>query len=413
MAEPQKKLGEKPLAGPLSGRRVLFLAENLPCPFHTRVWQEARTIHDAGATVSIICPSAPGYQARYEVVDGIHIHRHPLPFEARRAAGFLVEYSVAMFWQFVLTWRVFLGRGFDVIHAANPPDLLFLVGGFFKLLFGRKFIYDQHDINPELYEAKFGRRDFFYRLLRHCERWSFRLADISIATNESYYRIALERGGRATNKVFVVRSGPDLDRMRPRPPDTDWKQGRRFGIGYVGVMGHQEGLHHLLATVDYLVHEQGREDIQFICIGDGPERTHLIALARDLGIEDHVSFPGRLSDDKMAATLCGADICVNPDDANEMNDKSTMLKIMEYMALGKAVVQFDLTEGRVSAQDAALYARPNDAVDLGSKIVTLLADPEACQRMGALGRARVENQLAWRYEAPKLLAAYAALWPQT
>ncbi len=413
MAERQEELGAKALARPLSGRRILFLAENLPCPFHTRVWQEARTVHEAGAVVSIICPTALGYQARYEEIDGIHIHRHPLPLEARRAGGFLIEYSVAMFWQFALAWRVFLGRGFDVIHAANPPDLLFLVGGFFKLLFGRKFIYDQHDINPELYEAKFGRRDFFYRLLLRCERWSFRLADISIATNESYYQIALKRGGRAADKVFVVRNGPDLGRMQPRPPDTEWKRGRRFGVGYVGVMGHQEGLHHLLATVDYLVHGQGRQDIQFLCIGDGPERTHLMAMARDLAIDDYVSFPGRLPDDEMVAALCGADICVNPDDANEMNDKSTMLKIPEYMALGKAVVQFDLTEGRVSAQDAALYARPNDAEDLGSKIVELLADPEARQRMGALGRARVEEQLAWRHEAPKLLAAYAALWPQS
>ena len=360
--------------------------------------------------VSIICPTAPGYERRYEVIDGIHIHRHPLPLEARRAGGFLLEYGAAMFWQFTLAWRVFLGRGFDVIHAANPPDLLFLVGGFFKLLFGRKFIYDQHDINPELYEAKFSRRDFFYRLLLRCERWSFRVSDIAIATNESYRRIALSRGGMTPDKVFVVRSGPDLARMRPVPGNPEWKRNRPFGVGYVGVMGHQEGLHHLLTAIRHLVHGQRRQDIQFLCIGDGPERPHLIALARDLGIADYVSFPGRLPDAEMVAALCAADICVNPDDANEMNDKSTMLKIMEYMALGKPIVQFDLTEGRVSAKDAALYARPNDPLDLGEKIAALLDDPDARRRMGALGRARVENELAWRYEAPKLLAAYAALW---
>ncbi|MBT7757764.1 MAG: glycosyltransferase family 4 protein [Rhodospirillaceae bacterium] len=408
MVERQTAIDDKSLAG----RRVLFLAENLPCPFHTRVWQEARTIHDAGATVSIICPTGPGFEARYEVVDGIHIHRHPLPLEARRAAGFLVEYSAAMFWQFTLTWRVFLGRGFDVIHAANPPDLLFLVGGFFKLLFGRKFIYDQHDINPELYEAKFGRRDFFYHLLLRCEKLSFRLADISIATNESYRQIAQTRGGRSPDGVFVVRNAPDLERMRPRPVNGDWKKGRPYGVGYVGVMGRQEGLHHLLAAVDHLVHEQGRGDIQFICIGDGPERSHLMRQAEDLGIADYVTFPGRLNDDDMVAALCAADLCVNPDDFNEMNDKSTMLKIVEYMALGKPIVQFDLTEGRVSARDAALYARPNDAVDLAEKITDLLADAEARQRMGSRGRERVEAELAWKYETPKLLAAYAALWPK-
>jgi glycosyltransferase involved in cell wall biosynthesis len=408
MAEQQKNLAPSPLAG----RRVLFLAENLPCPFHTRVWQEARTIHDAGAIVSIICPTAPMYEARYEEIDGIHIHRHPLPLEARRAGGFLLEYSFAMFWQFTLAWRVFFGRGFDVIHAANPPDLLFLIGAVFKILCGRKFIYDQHDINPELYEAKFGRRDFFHALLLRCERWSFALADAAIVPNESYRQIALGRGGKRPDGVFVVRNGPDLERMRPRTPDTDWKQGRRFGVGYVGVMGRQEGLHHLLAAVDHLVHTQSRRDIQFLCIGDGPERAHLIALAQALGISDYVSFPGRLSDGDMVAALCAADLCVNPDDANDMNDKSSMLKIVEYMALGKPVVQFDLTEGRVSAQDAALYARPNDVVDLAAKISVLLADPEARRRMGTLGRARVETELAWKYQAPNLLAAYATLWPK-
>ncbi|MDA1101092.1 MAG: glycosyltransferase family 4 protein [Proteobacteria bacterium] len=408
MVERKKTIG----GGPLAGRRVLFLAENLPCPFHTRVWQEARTIHDAGATVSIVCPTAQGYERRYEVIDGIHIHRHPLPLEARRARGFMLEYSAAMIWQFALAWRIFLGRGFDVIHAANPPDLLFLIGGFFKLLFRRRFIYDQHDINPELYLAKFARRDIFYRLLLHCERWSFRLADIAIVTNDSYRKIALGRGGMAPDKVFVVRSGPDLRRMQPRPGDAQWKRGRRFGVGYVGVMGRQEGLHYLLAAVDHLVHGQGRQDIQFLCIGDGPERPHLMDLARQLGIADYVSFPGRLPDGEMVAALCAADLCVNSDDANDLNDKSTMLKIMEYMALGKPIVQFDLTEGRVSAQDAASYAKPNDPVDLGAKITALLGDPDARHRMGALGRARVEKELAWHFEAPKLLAAYAALWQE-
>ncbi|MBT7756385.1 MAG: glycosyltransferase family 4 protein [Rhodospirillaceae bacterium] len=409
MAERQT---EAIVEAPLAGRRVLFLAENLPCPFHTRVWQEARTIHAAGAEVSIICPTAPGYERRYEVIDGIHIHRHPLPIEARRARGFLLEYSAAMIWQFALAWRVFLGRGFDVIHAANPPDLLFLIGGFFKLLFGRKFIYDQHDINPELYLAKFARRDVFYRLLLRCERWSYRLADVAVVPNESYREIALSRGGLAPEKVFVVRNAPDLDRMQPRPGEANWKKDRRFGVGYVGVMGRQEGLHHLLAAIDHLVHGQGRQDIQFLCVGDGPERRHLMELARELDITEYVSFPGRLPDDEMVAALCAADLCVNSDDANELNDKSTMLKIVEYMALGKPIVQFDLSEGRISAQDAALYAKPNDPVDLGAKIIALLEDPDARQRMGALGRTRVEEELAWHYQAPKLLAAYAALWPE-
>jgi glycosyltransferase involved in cell wall biosynthesis len=198
-------------------RRVLIIVENLPVPFDRRVWQEANTLREAGYEVSIICPIGKGHETRHEVINGISIYRHPLPVEASGAAGYALEYSMALFWEFVLAWRVLLTRGFDVIHACNPPDTIFLIGRFFKL-FGKKFIFDHHDINPELYEAKFGRRDFFYRLLCRLERWTFQAADVSIATNESYRRIAIERGGMDPERVFVVRSGPDLRRLKIVPP---------------------------------------------------------------------------------------------------------------------------------------------------------------------------------------------------
>jgi len=391
-------------------RRVLILVENLPSPFDRRVWQEANALRDAGYTVTIICPTGRGYEAPYEEIDGIAIHRYRLPVEASGAKGYAIEYSVALAKTFALCWKVLFTRGFDIVHACNPPDLFFLIGAFFKL-FGKRFVFDHHDINPELYEAKFGRRDGFYRLLLALERWTFRFADISIATNESYRRIAVERGAMDPGRVHVVRSGPSLERMKVLPPDERLKQGRRYLVGYVGVMGAQEGIDLLLRAVHSIVHWHKRTDVHFGLVGGGTSLEELKRLATELDVEDYVTFTGRVPDAEMLAMLNTADVCVNPDVANEMNDKSTMNKVMEYMALGKPIVQFDLTEGRFSAQQASLYARRNDPDDLAVKIVSLLDDPERRARMGATGRARVENELEWRYEAPKLLAAYAALEP--
>lgn len=386
--------------------------ENLPSPFDRRVWQEATTLSANGFTVTIICPTGKGYQKRDEVIDGIRILRYRLPTEAHHASGYLLEYTAALFWMSVLTWRVFLTRGFDIIHACNPPDLLFLIGGFFKIVFGKQFVFDHHDINPELYEAKFGRRDFLYRMMVRLERWSFRTADIVIATNDSYRRIAIERGGMSPNKVHVVRSGPQLDRLRILPPVDHLRQGRTYLVGYVGVMGEQEGIHLLLETVRCIVRDRGRSDVHFGLVGGGTALPAMKQLAIALGIDDHVTFTGRVPDQAMLEMLNTADVCVNPDVANPMNDQSTMNKIMEYMALGKPIVQFDLHEGRVSAQDASLYAKRNDPVDMACKIIELLDDPDRRVRMGAIGRARIENVLEWKYEAPKLLRAYAELLAQ-
>src|SRR6266851_912153 len=205
-------------------RRVLILVENLPSPFDRRVWQEACSLRDAGYLVSIICPTGRGYERKFEAIDGIHIYRYKLPVEASGAAGYALEYAIA------LSWTVVLTRGFDVVHACNPPDLFFLIGGFFKL-FGKKFVFDHHDLNPELYEAKFGRRDFFHRLMLELEYWTFRSADVSIATNESYRRIAIGRGQMPPERVFVVRSGPSLARLRILPSDERLKRGRRHLVG--------------------------------------------------------------------------------------------------------------------------------------------------------------------------------------
>ncbi len=393
-----------------AGKRILIVIENLPAPFDRRVWQEATTLCQAGYQVSIVCPRMRGYESDHEVLEGIHIYRHPMPHEASGALGYLVEYPAALFWEFVYAWRVFLTRGFDAIHACNPPDTIFLVGLFFKLLFRRRFVFDHHDINPELFEAKYGRRGVLHALVCALERWTFRVADVSIATNESYRDIAIERGGMRKDRVFVVRSGPDLERMRIHPPVDGYRMGRRYLVGYVGTMGKQEGLNYLLEAVRHIVLDLKRTDIHFGLVGGGGELEALKGLSRELGVRDYVTFTGRVPDQEMLRVLNTADVCVNPDEWNAMNDKSTMNKIMEYMSLAKPIVQFDLKEGRVSAQDASLYAAPNDARDLARKIVELIDDPARRDRMGRLGRQRVESELAWPYEAPKLLQAYETLF---
>jgi glycosyltransferase involved in cell wall biosynthesis len=301
--------------------------------------------------------------------------------------------------------RVALTRGFDVIHGCNPPDTIFVIALFFRI-FGKRFIFDHHDINPELYEAKFARRDVWYRLLRRLERWTFAAADVSIATNESYRRIAIERGRMPPSRVFVVRSGADLARVRSVPPRPELRRGKRYLVGYVGVIGKQEGLDLLLQAVAHL--RGRRDDVHFVIVGDGTELAALRQLSRELAVDDCVEFTGRVPDDVLWEIMSTADLCVNPDRANEMNDKSTMNKILEYMALGKPIVQFDLTEGRFSAGGASLYARPNDTEDFAARICELLDDRERRETMGAIGRSRVEAGLAWHHQIPQLLQAYDA-----
>lgn len=390
---------------PLAGKRVLIIVENLPVPFDRRVWQEARALRAAGATVSVICPTGKNYEALEETIEGIHVYRHALPSEAANAKGYLVEYAAALWHESRLAWKIFFRHGFDVIHGCNPPDLIFLVALQFRL-FGKKFIFDHHDLNPELYEAKFNRRGPFWRLVRWAERLTFFFASCSIATNDSYRQIAIERGGMDPNKVFVVRSGPDLTRLKPEPPNAALRKGRTYLVGYVGVMGAQEGIDLLLEAVAYLVFELKREDVQFCLVGGGTSLEECRALSKRLGLEAYVDFPGRVSDRDLFEVLATADVCVNPDRVNPMNDKSTMNKILEFMALGKPIVQFDVTEGRVSAGEASLYAKKNDPVDMAHCIARLLDAPDERSRMGAIGKERLVQSLAWQHQVPQLIAAY-------
>ncbi len=395
-------------------RRVLIIVENLPVPFDRRVWAEATTLVEAGFEVSVISPMLKGYAAEYEEVDGVHIYRHPLSEAGNSRFGYLQEYAGALFHQLRLAFRVRRERGFDVIHACNPPDLIFIVAALFKLLFGVRFIFDHHDLCPELFEAKFGRRGIAHRLLLLLERATFALADVSIATNESYREIAIARGGIRPDRVFVVRSGPRLDRMLVRAAEPALKCGRKFLVGYVGVIGKQEGLDLLVGAVAHLVRQLRRTDTQFAIIGDGPELAAVKDLAGKKGVADYFTFYGRVPDDLFLGVLNTADVCVNADRCCAMNDKSTMNKVLEYMALGKPIVQFEVTEGRRSAGGASLYARMDNVADFAMKIDALLGDPDLRREMGVIGRERIIRQFSWAHSTPVLLRAYAkALEPRS
>jgi glycosyltransferase involved in cell wall biosynthesis len=352
----------------------------------------------------VICPTGKGYEARHEELDGVHIYRHPLPVDAKGAAGYLLEYGAALFHETRLAWKIFRRHGFDTIQGCNPPDLIFLVAWQFRLL-GRRYIFDHHDINPELYEAKFNRRGVFWRLMVLFERLNFAAARVVISTNESYRAIALKRGKKAPEDVFVVRSGPDLNRLKRLPPNPDWKKGRAHMVGYVGVMGDQEGIDLLLDAARQVVFDHGR-DVQFVLVGGGPALAGLREMAEGMGLSGHVTFTGRAPDDVLFEVLSTADVCVNPDRVNPMNDLSTMNKILEYMAFEKPIVQFEVTEGRRSARDASLYAAPNDTGDFAAKVMQLLDDPERRAEMGRIGRSRVETELSWDHQVDALVAAY-------
>jgi glycosyltransferase involved in cell wall biosynthesis len=386
-----------------AGKHVLVVIENLPAPFDRRVWQEASTLKKNGADVSIICPKMKGYNKSYEVIDGIEIYRHSLPFEAKGALGYLLEYSAAIFWEFFLSCKIYRKKRFHVIHGCNPPDLIFLTALVFKL-FGVKYVFDHHDINPELYIAKFERKDFFYKLMLQFEKWTFKTANYSIATNESYKEIAIRRGGMDSDKVQVVRSGPSLERLKLMPPTKVHKNGKKFLIGYVGVIGEQEGLDILLESAKYI--KTLRNDVQFGIVGGGTDLEKIKQLTTEMELDDIVRFYGRVSDQELLEVLNTADVCVNPDKPSEMNNLSTMNKIMEYMALKKPIVQFDLKEGRASALEASLYAKHNDIKDFADKICYLLDNDRVRLKMGEFGYNRVLNELSWSYEEHNLVSIY-------
>ena len=385
-------------------RKVLIIVENLPVPFDTRVWQEATTLAAKGYTVSVICPKGKGYTQEEEYLQNVHIFRHDLLVEGNGAVGYAKEYLTALKEELRLAKKIYKKIGFDVIHGCNPPDDIYMVAKHFKK-YGVKYVFDHHDICPELFEAKFGKTSgLLYKSQLWLEKQTYKHCTFAFVTNESYKKIAIERGQMDSNKVIVLRSGPKLERMRIMPPVENIKRGYKYMVGYLGVIGQQEGIEYLLEAAKYI--KEHDNNVFWGIVGGGPHLEALKKQAHDMGLDDCVEFTGRAPDKQMLEYLNTADVCVNSDKYNSMNDKSTMNKILEYMALAKPIVQFDLTEGRYSAQEASLYAKNNDAEDMAKKIMELLDTPELRKKMGAYGRNRVVNELSWEHTSKALLEGY-------
>ena len=383
---------------------VCIIVENLPVPLDRRVWQQSCALRDAGYEVVVICPQMRGFNKSEEVIDDIQVYRHWISEEAGEVGGFLREYSSALWGEFKLLWKAWRRHRFDIVHLCNPPDLLFLVAAPYKLT-GTRIIYDVHDICPEMFEAKFGKRGLLYWAVRAAEWATHFFADVVIATNESVRNIALSRGGQVPDNVFVVRTAPKITDTRAEP-EPALKKTRKHLVSYVGVMGNADGVRYIIEAAHHLVNISGRDDIQFLLMGSGPEYDKLVALRNELGLIDFIDLPGRVSNDFLFTALQTMDLGVSSDPINPYNDHCTMNKVLEYMTFAKPQVMFDLKEGRFSAGDAARYVPENSAQALGQAIADLLDDPEERERMGRLGHERFHSLLNWEKSVEQLKAAY-------
>jgi glycosyltransferase involved in cell wall biosynthesis len=385
--------------------KALILVENLSVPFDRRVWQESQTLRDAGWEVHVICPQGTKRDTEaYVELDGVKIHRYPLTAATGGPRGYVKEYGAALWHTFRLARKI--GK-VDVVHACNPPDLLYLVAKMLKRK-GAKFVFDQHDLCPELYLSRFTGRgeDFLYRMVCRLERATYRAADVVISTNESYREAAITRGNMPEDKVFVVRSAPVIERFKQVPAEPELKKGKPHLLCYLGVMGPQDGVDYALRSLALL--REKRDDWHAVFVGAGDTWDEMVALSKKLGLDDLVEFTGRIPDEDLVRYLSTADVCLSPDPYNPLNDVSTMNKVMEYMAMSRPMVSFELREARVSAGEAALYAPANDEQEFARLTAQLLDDPSERERMGKLGKERVEGPLAWGNSQKALLAAYAA-----
>lgn len=394
-----------------AGNRILMLLENNPYPRDARVRQEAKALVAAGHEVTVICPKRKG-QPWHETIDGVRAYRYPMPAQGDGLFGYLWEYGYSLLATFFLSVIVFATHGFDIIHTHNPPDIMVLIALLYKP-FGKKFVFDHHDLAPEMYYARFGGEGnpYVHRMLVAFEKLSCKVADHVIATNNSYKRMAMERSGVPENRVTVVRNGPDLNRLRLVPANEELQKKASTIIGYVGEMGVHDGIDYFLRACHHLLNTLGRKDFYCVIVGTGDAWESLQKTAHELQLDDHVWFPGRVSDADLLSYLSTAQICVDPDPSNPFNDRCSMIKMSEYMALGKPIVAFDLPEHRVTAQEAALYAKANDELDFARKIETLMDNPAQRQKMSKFGRERVDAVLAWPHQAKALLNAYAHLVP--
>lgn len=391
-------------------RRVLMLVENLSFPWDRRMRHLATALRQDGYEVRVICPKGETQdRLSFEVVAGVHVYRYPLLLQASRPLGFLVEYPWAFLCTAVLSLVIWVRHGFDVIHSANPPDIFFLLAWPFKLM-GKRFVFDEHDVSPELYEAKFKRRDLPYHALIAMQKGSYATADLVISTNQSYAEIARQRGNVPDTRSAIVRNGVDLNYFRMAESRPELKGRFRYMAAYLGVMGKQDGVDRVIRAAHHIVHTLNRRDLGFSLIGKGECWSDLRKLAAELGVEEFIHFPGRISDSLLIDYLSTADVCLAPDPPDRMNQLSTMTKILEYMACQRPIVSFDLLETRRSAGDAAIYVAEDDPRAFGQAVHELLDDAPQRERMGRIGFERTVQLIGWNRSREALLEAYSRLY---
>ncbi len=392
-----------------TGKRILMLLENNPYPHDGRVRREAQTLIAAGYQVSIISPGRKTQPWR-ETIDGVQAFRYPEPLQADGLFGYIWEYGYSMLAAVVLSIYVCYKNGFDYLHAHNPPDTFVFIAAFYKL-FGVRFIFDHHDLSPEMYYARFsgeGNKQI-YKALLALEKLTFRLADHVISTNESYRQIAIDRGGVAAENISIVRNGPELKRLRLAEPDAELKASGKIILGFVGEMGHHDGVDNLIHAVHCLANDLKRSDFYCVIIGEGDAWPGLKKLAQGLRLDNYIRFTGFIPDTDMLRYLSTTNICIDPDPKNDFTNRSTMIKMMEYMALAKPIVAFRLKEHQFTAAEAAIYAEPNDPAAMARCIAALMDDPGKREIMGKIGRQRIETKLAWQFQEGNLTDAYARL----
>jgi glycosyltransferase involved in cell wall biosynthesis len=391
--------------------RVMIIVQNLPVPFDRRVWLECQTLTAGGYGVAVVCPKGPG-DPSFSVIDGVELYKYRPYAPGKQKASFVLEYIysfLATLWLCIKAAR--RGR-FSVVQSCNPPDIFWPIGLLFRAVHGSRFVFDHHDLCPETYEERFPQGPKSILLaLRLLERMTVRVADHVISTNESFRSLVIRRDGVSPDKVTVVRTGPDPQRLKPVKPDATLRRGRPHLAAYIGVMGPQDGVDIVLKAADVIVNRLGRDDIAFTLIGSGDCFDQLVNMRDELGLEGVVEFTGRVPDQMVAAILSTADVGISPDPKNPLNDVSTMNKTMEYMAFGLPVVAFDLRETRVSAGKAAVYATPNEVEDMVRLLIELVEHPERRRQMGAAGRTRIERELAWSHQAARYLEVYDQLVP--
>ena len=391
------------------GKHVCIVVQNLPVPFDRRVWAECRALRAAGYEVSVVCPKGKD-DPSYAELEGVHLYKYRAFPPITRQVMFVAEYAYSILATLVHLVRAWRRRPFSVVQVCNPPDVLWAAAFPFQVLFGVKLVFDQHDLCPELYLSRFGTAAALpYKALMLTEKITYKLASSVISTNESYRAVAITRGGKRPADVTVVRTGPDPSRMRRGEPEPELRRGHDHLLVYIGVMGPQDGVDLALRAMQHIVHVRGRTDVALTLIGDGDAGPELRKLAVELDLGEHVHFTGRAPDDLVKRIMSTADVGLSPDPKNPLNDVSTMNKTMEYMAYELPVVAFDLVETKVSAADAALYATPNEIDAYADLVLELLDDDVRRKQMGAAGRRRVEEVLAWEHQTGPYVAVHDRL----